>query len=278
VEGLLSNVHKFIADASVPAGEPFRQWLSIWNERSVRPFHDVWEQTKDEVLRTLDQITLSEVEPNAHDLLSALGCFEPATRGSGTASVLAGLGIFVTNAYDFRKGVITAVNELGSDTDTIGAFVGGLAGAWSGLDAVPSQWAIQLQDYEYFMRVATELASIAAGGGIGASALLPQKRSGSDEADLLIRIREKNVNYKDHVYHPLFGRGVVESVDAQNLRRKDGARAVFVRVAFHIGQTCKFRYIEIPPRPRARQPKSRTKGPEAQGQLIESGDDEGSNR
>jgi len=102
------------------------------------------------------------------------------------------------------------------------------------------------------MRVATELASIATGTGIGTTALLPQRRSGSPEADLITRIRDKNVNDKDHVYHPLFGRGVVEAVEVQNLRRKDGARAVFVRVAFYIGQTCKFRYIEVPTRRRAK--------------------------
>lgn len=252
ITGMVSNLQEYVADASVPDSEPFKVWLSIWNKRSIRPFEDVWRDSKRELLDGLDRIGQAEGRDDTPALLRSLGCFEPATRGSGTGTVLAALGIFIARTNDLRGAVETAINQLGSDTDTIGAFVGGLAGAWSGLDAVPSQWAKRLQDYEYFMRVATELASIAAGTGIGTTALLPQRRSGSPEADLLTRIREKNVNDKDHVYHPLFGRGVVEAVEAQNLRRKDGARAVFVRVAFYIGQTCKFRYIEIPTRRRAK--------------------------
>ncbi len=268
VIGMLSNVAEFVADATVPDEEPYRAWLSLWNERSIRPFEHVWRDAKTEMVQGLERIGQAEAELPIPELLQSLGCFDPATRGSGTATVLAGFGIFTAIPNDFRKAVETAINQLGSDTDTIGAFVGGLAGAWSGLDAIPADWAAQLQDYDYFMRLATELAAVAVGEGMGNLALIPQRRPGSREGDLLAQLREKSVNAKDHVYHPLFGRGVVESVEAQSLRRRDGARAVFARVLFHMGQSCKFRYLEFPTRHKGMVERKRARSPDNQGDLF----------
>ena len=44
-----------------------------------------------------------------------------------------------TTETDFENALITAVN-LGGDSDTIGAIVGGLAGAYYGYDAIPQRW------------------------------------------------------------------------------------------------------------------------------------------
>jgi ADP-ribosylglycohydrolase len=43
------------------------------------------------------------------------------------------------NSSSFEEAVLKAVN-LGGDTDTTGTVTGGLAGAWFGLDAIPSEW------------------------------------------------------------------------------------------------------------------------------------------
>ena len=43
------------------------------------------------------------------------------------------------DAEDYRDAVARAC-RLGGDTDTIGAVVGGMYGAYQGLDAVPSEW------------------------------------------------------------------------------------------------------------------------------------------
>lgn len=51
-----------------------------------------------------------------------------------------------TNNYD--DAVIKAIN-LGNDTDTIGACVGGLAGIYYGLDNVNKQWKNDLLKYDY---------------------------------------------------------------------------------------------------------------------------------
>ena len=54
--------------------------------------------------------------------------------------------LFTTNSYD--EAIIKAIN-LGSDTDTVGACVGGLAGIYYGLDSINETWKKDLIKYEY---------------------------------------------------------------------------------------------------------------------------------
>ncbi len=52
------------------------------------------------------------------------------------------------NTNDYKSSVLKAVN-LGNDTDTTAAVVGGLAGLWYGYDSIPSEWidVIARRDY-----------------------------------------------------------------------------------------------------------------------------------
>jgi ADP-ribosylglycohydrolase len=247
---ILEDVREFVSAADVPQFPGVAEWLHEWNADPSISFATEWEAAKSEIVDGIQDITKPEVPVSPSQAMERFGCLDPATRGSGTGTVLAGFALFYSFADDFRSGVEAAVNQLGTDTDTIGSFVGTLIGAFMGFDEIPRDWAIQLQDYEYFMRVATELAAISSGHGMGNAALLPKRGTAAKEPDLVQLVKDKNISAKDVVYHELFGRGVVESVDSQNLRRKDGARAIFARVQFYIGQSAKFRYLEFPRRGR----------------------------
>ncbi len=258
----LSLVEKHFAPQSVierlldysrhasPSSDPeLQEWLAEWDRPPGRSFEGEWETTRQEIVAGLDRISKPESENDWKALLRYFGCFDPATKGSGVGTVLAALAIFYQLGERPSHAIATAVNQIGTDTDTIAGFVGGLAGATHGYDSIPMKWARELQDYDYFMRVANEIAAIAIGHGLGGKALLPgPQEKYRDVPDLLRLLREHAINRDEVVYHPLFGRGVVESVDAQALRRKDGAKAVFAWVNFYIGQSCKFRFIEIPRR------------------------------
>jgi ADP-ribosylglycohydrolase len=246
--GILEDVREFVSAADVPNYPGLSDWLREWNSQPGPNFEEGWMAAKNEMIDGIRDITQPEVPKSPSETLRRFGCYDRATKGSGTGTVLAGFALFYMFGDNFRTAVETAVNQLGTDTDTIGAFVGTLSGAYLGFDEIPRDWAIQLQDYEYFMRVGTELAAVAAGEGIGNTAFLPKRAPSAKEPDLVQLVREKNVSAKDVVFHPLFGRGVVESVEAQNLRRKDGARAIFARVQFYLGQSAKFRYLEFPRR------------------------------
>ncbi|KAL4945290.1 hypothetical protein BDV06DRAFT_39322 [Aspergillus oleicola] len=60
----------------------------------------------------------------------------------------------------FESGALRVVN-LGWDADTVGAVYGGLAGAFYGLEAIPSRWIEGLQKREVIEDIASSLASLA---------------------------------------------------------------------------------------------------------------------
>ncbi|MDD1677299.1 MAG: ADP-ribosylglycohydrolase family protein [Methanomicrobiales archaeon] len=61
---------------------------------------------------------------------------------------------------DFTDALITAVN-LGGDADTIGSVSGALAGAAWGVDAIPSDWLVCLQDHCDLRSLARDLVKVA---------------------------------------------------------------------------------------------------------------------
>jgi ADP-ribosylglycohydrolase len=56
-----------------------------------------------------------------------------------------GLAVFAISKGDPRSAILTAVN-FGRDTDCLAAVAGGLAGALSGVKAVPEEWIAQVND------------------------------------------------------------------------------------------------------------------------------------
>lgn len=54
----------------------------------------------------------------------------------------------ILNTQNYKEAVLKAVN-LGDDTDTIGALVGGIAGIVYGNDSIPKEWIEDLQKKEY---------------------------------------------------------------------------------------------------------------------------------
>lgn len=76
-----------------------------------------------------------------------------------TESVAAALGLFVRAEGDPVRSAFLAAN-LGGDTDTIGAIVGGLCGAFSGIVAIPDEYRVTLNEVNElgFEELATQLA------------------------------------------------------------------------------------------------------------------------
>ena len=66
------------------------------------------------------------------------------------------------DAPSFREAVVAAVN-LGGDADTVGAIVGGLAGARYRYGAIPPSWLAALQDREELVDLARRLVRVSRG-------------------------------------------------------------------------------------------------------------------
>jgi ADP-ribosyl-[dinitrogen reductase] hydrolase len=64
------------------------------------------------------------------------------------------------NTDSFEDAVVSAVN-LGGDTDTIGAVCGALAGAWYGLEQIPSRWQQPLDGRQEIIELATGIYGLA---------------------------------------------------------------------------------------------------------------------
>ena len=62
-----------------------------------------------------------------------------ATKSYALTAVPTALFVSARHLNDFRAGVIEAIN-LGGDTDTIGAMVGGILGARNGVESIPGVW------------------------------------------------------------------------------------------------------------------------------------------
>ena len=54
----------------------------------------------------------------------------------------------ILNTNSYKECVLKAVN-LGNDTDTVGAVVGGLAGIYYGIDNIPKEWLDVLAKKQY---------------------------------------------------------------------------------------------------------------------------------
>ena len=59
---------------------------------------------------------------------------------------------------NYKEAVLKSVN-LGSDTDTVGAITGSMAGIYYGYDAIPCEWIEKLQRSEYLLNLCDQFAS-----------------------------------------------------------------------------------------------------------------------
>lgn len=137
-----------------------KEWLKEWNKSNNRTFESIYSETITETQNHLRFIYQSiKQNLSVHETLKKLGCFDPSTKGSGTATVIAGIYL-ATKFHDKPlEAVIEAVNALGSDTDSIAAFTGGLVGALHGHNIIPDKWK-SVQDIEYLDKIAETLLAV----------------------------------------------------------------------------------------------------------------------
>lgn len=137
-----------------------REWLKEWNKSSIKTFESVYAETITEAQNQL-RFVFQCIKQNTpvQETLKKIGCFDPATKGSGIVTVIAGIYL-ATKFHDKPlEAIIESVNALGSDTDSIAAFTGGLVGALHGHNIIPDKWK-SVQDIEYLDKVAERLLAI----------------------------------------------------------------------------------------------------------------------
>jgi len=67
---------------------------------------------------------------------------------------------FLKHYWSYKETVAYAVS-LGGDTDTIAAMAGAIAGAYLGIEAIPSDWQLKVENKDYIEALAEGLAALA---------------------------------------------------------------------------------------------------------------------
>ena len=146
-----------------------------------RPYHELWQQTTQEMLHLLEQCNkgiLDGALSNDHKILENLGCLG-REYGSGTINAAAAVYLASRHASNPRQGILLAAFERGLDTDTLAAMVGGLIGALVGRERLPQVWS-HVQDANYIRTVASQLVD------------KDQRTSGAGELDFAKAISAQN--------------------------------------------------------------------------------------
>jgi len=97
-------------------------------------------------------------DPELRGLLEDYRAYPPEPSLDAALCTHCAVRVFM-EASSFREAVVAAVN-LGGDADTVGAIVGGLAGARFGFQAIPASWLEVLCDREELLDLARRLWSV----------------------------------------------------------------------------------------------------------------------
>jgi len=220
-------------------------WIRRWEqEKGEKSFRQSFMQTYQEALNYLKSID-QYVSSDAKSYYTFVGALEPLTKGSGLATVCVAVYLFLKYLEEPETALITAANMLGSDTDTIGVFLGSLLGAYHGMKAVPTHLFAQVQDRDYLLKTAKRLHAIA----VGEKADFVAENRTVQRTDAYYRILAWEIGLHEMfwdalreggtVVHPALGRGTITKQEVKPIKRDDYV-AKLIHVKFDCGQSCTF--------------------------------------
>lgn len=219
-----------------------KKWANKWSKEKQENFRVAYDKVVDEVLVHLRKVYSQLKTEKYKDLLTELGCYNPATSGSGVATVIAGIYLALKNIHEPNEAILEAVNSLRADTDSIAAFTGGLVGSLHGHNIIPEKWK-EVQDINYLDKIAETIYDI----GFENQAI--EKHIDFTKNDFHKNNKEvikkfKNLNFESDSqieYLPL-GIGKIKSRNIVDSFKK-GKSTVIYKVDFEIGQLCTFSYV-----------------------------------
>ncbi|CAM3050894.1 ADP-ribosylglycohydrolase family protein [Vibrio diazotrophicus] len=137
-------------------------WVHQWEAETKLSLDDAFANGAEELLTDIESVStwVESTDTNYTQLTNIMGLTNPEQRGSGTKTALAASLLLLksytsTNAH---KLLVDVVNELKSDTDTIGTMFGALYGAQA--NALPPG---HIQDYDYIVSEANRMYRLSVG-------------------------------------------------------------------------------------------------------------------
>lgn len=111
-------------------------WLPVWERRAGTTIDDAFMKVTNESLHDLHiirEVLYGDRKDAYRQLVHSVGALNPSERGSGTKTSFLAAALSWMHKHDNTPegAIISAVNVLGSDTDTIATMTGALLGALS---------------------------------------------------------------------------------------------------------------------------------------------------
>ncbi|MCH8490786.1 MAG: ADP-ribosylglycohydrolase family protein [Oceanicaulis sp.] len=214
----------------------FSSWEKEWNSKAKIPFRELYQIILDETQQYLRDVYKSLINKIEDDkALKNLGCYSPDTKGSGTSTVIAGIFFCCKYHKEPIKGIEQAVNSIGTDTDSIAAFAGGLIGSLHGTSIIPERLKL-IQDSDYLENIALRLLEISE------SRETEIKREYYSDLKSINTINRDNYELGETVFFIPLGKGKVVDIDRQDTLTK-GKYNLILDVEFELGQSCRFAQI-----------------------------------
>jgi ADP-ribosylglycohydrolase len=207
-----------------------REWLMEWNKSSNRSFESVYAESITETQNQL-RLVYQSIKQNfsVQETFKNIGCYDPATKGSGISTVVA--GIYLATKFHDKPldAIIQSVNALGTDTDSIAAFTGGLVGALHGQNIIPDKWK-SVQDIGYLDKIAERLLAISE------DSLEENLWYTSKNLKLLNNPQKDNFILGEHIEFVPIGNGKITFIDRQTTLTK-GKYNLLLEATFENGQS-----------------------------------------
>jgi len=211
----------------------FKTWENEWNKKTKKPFKELFEEIIVETQDYLrDAYKLIHTETSDFNALTKFGCYKNETKGSGTSTVIAGIYLACKYSKEPLKGIEQAVNSIGTDTDSIAAFAGGLIGALHGQSIIPNKWK-KVQDFEYLDKMSIRLLEISE------SRAIIKDIKNDAKLKSITNIETDCYKKNEKVYFETLGNGIITEIDRQKTLTK-GKYNLILSVDFDLGQTCVF--------------------------------------
>ena len=182
-----------------------------------------------------------------YDYYNLTKSFRPEFKGSGISTTANAIYMAIKYLDKPFGAIIKTINMVGSDTDTIGNFVGSIIGAHYGNIIEKSKLynlITQIQDKNYFEEISKVLWNI----NFGMNVHMKEGRKISKTGALLkilaweIGLHDmfwEALDKGDVVVHPTLGRGMIEEKTIRKIRREDYLAKIF-KINFQTGQTAYF--------------------------------------
>lgn len=226
----------------------FIEWQENWRNLANQDFQDAWSLTCKDVNDGLELVRDSVQSSSIKAVLKKLGCYEKETKGAGHNTVIAAI-FFVcklthsdTDASKFEDVVLSIVNEVGIDTDTIAYFAGAMLGSYYGIEGIPAHFQQNIQDRDYLMKLADWCYSTHS----KEASKQPNFSYPSSNKELAkVKTILSNYSLEDKsISIPVFGTGKISS-DADITPEWQGKHLHFRKIKLDFGQTI-FTKVELP--------------------------------